>query len=85
MPKKKKVRPKRNLVVTVDDEHMTSLSDVADRLRAAGLTVKNVMDGVGAITGHGDASLTSLRSIKGVKAVEEEPVLGVPPPGADPQ
>lgn len=71
----------RKVVVTVDDDHMTSIGEVADRLRAAGVKVDGVMEATGMITGDADeVQAASLKGIKGVASVEEETGFQLPPP-----
>lgn len=62
-----------NVIITVDDQHMADVESVAAALRAAGMSVTNVMPTTGIITG-GVASDTrqSLSALPGVKAIEPD-------------
>ncbi len=62
---------KASLVVTVDDEHSDRVSEVADRLRAAGMIVENLMEALGTITGSIEPDKVELISrVEGVSNVE---------------
>ena len=72
------------ITVTIADDHLAQTDEVADRLRAAGVTVDQVLGTVGIITGSVAASeRPSIESIPGVAAVEEETSFQIAPPDAD--
>ena len=54
---------------------------VLTRLRAAGFTVEQHLDAIGAVTGSAPATkMQKLKSIKGVKDVQVEQSYQLPPP-----
>ena len=72
-----------DLTVTVDDEHMDRVAEVADALRARGLTITAVHAEVGIISGSVDAGKQSaVAEVPGVSSVEEGQSLRLPPPGS---
>ncbi len=61
------------VVVTVHDEHLTNIQQVANALRAAGMSVSNVLPIGGVITGEiAKEKRNQLSSITGVTAVEPD-------------
>jgi hypothetical protein len=69
------------LTVSVDDEHLDRLENVADRLREAGMRVERALPTIGTITGAVPASkLQAVRAIEGVADVEESREYQLPPP-----
>lgn len=71
---------KASLVVTVDDEHSDRVSEVADRLRAAGMIVENLMEALGTITGSIEPDKVELISrVEGVSNVETAQDFELPP------
>lgn len=85
MPTKKKPNPSRSIVVTVDDERMPKIAEVAEQLRSRGVQVDSVMEATGIITGSTDAHSADLRSIPGVMSVEDQPHFQLPPPDSSVQ
>ncbi len=71
---------RRNVVVAVDDAHMSSIHEVAERLRSAGLDVTEVMEAIGLIAGTSAEPLSTLQEVPGVASVEEPPSFQLPPP-----
>lgn len=72
------------ITVTIDDDHVSRANEVADQLRAAGMTVEQVLGTVGIITGSADAGQrASLEAVPGVAAVEEETTFQIAPPDAE--
>ncbi|GAA1978109.1 hypothetical protein [Amycolatopsis minnesotensis] len=70
------------VVVSVRGESLASLSEVVAGLRSAGMTVNQVLDPIGAVTGTmGSSTLTSLRAVPGVADVELEALYQLPPEG----
>jgi hypothetical protein len=69
-----------NIVVTVSGD----IEQIAELLRAAGMTVEQVLGAVGIITGSVDSlQRDSLTAIPGVVAVEVEQRFQLPPPDAE--
>jgi translation elongation factor EF-1beta len=70
------------LSVTVDDEH--AVDEVAAGLRARGMEVAQVLEGIGVITGSAtDAVRHALAEVEGVASVDEQLTHQLPPPDAD--
>jgi hypothetical protein len=70
------------VTVTVDDAHLDGIDGLADRLRAAGMEVEQVLEPVGVITGSAPAGWESLADVDGVAAVEPQRTVRLPPPDA---
>jgi hypothetical protein len=69
------------LSVTVDDEH--AIEEVAAGLRARGMDVAQVLDGIGVITGSApDDVRHTLVEVEGVASVDEQLTHQLPPPDA---
>ncbi|TFV88903.1 ketohydroxyglutarate aldolase [Blastococcus sp. CT_GayMR16] len=69
------------LSVTVDDEH--AIQEVAAGLRARGMEVAQVLDGIGVITGSAPAGAReALAGVEGVASVDEQLTHQLPPPDA---
>lgn len=75
----------RNFVVTVDDEHLPRIAQVADQLRAKGMTVESMMVTLGLISGSACVGTTEFCHVPGVMTVEEQPQFELPPSDADVQ
>lgn len=74
---------KINLTVSVREDHLLNIMEVAQGLRALGMEVQQVMDQVGVITGTGDASqVPNLSKVPGVESVEASHSFQLPPPDA---
>lgn len=74
----------RKVTVTVADDHVGDIEEVAQRLRSAGMTVDRVLGPVGIITGSLHPSgRSSIEAMAEVAAVEEEMEFQLPPPGSD--
>jgi hypothetical protein len=70
--------------VTVDDEH--PIEEVAAGLRARGMAVEQVLEGIGVITGSApDDVRNDLVSVEGVASVDEQLTHQLPPPDAEVQ
>jgi hypothetical protein len=73
------------VTVTVSDDHLGRIEEVADELRARGMTVDQVLATVGVISGRlPDDRMTTLDAVDGVAAVEQSRTVHGPPPGLDP-
>lgn len=69
------------VTVTVDDQHESTMGEVVAGLRAAGMHVDQVLDGVGMVTGTvDDAAESSLHAVPGVQSVDRSLHFQVPPP-----
>ncbi|MGY1717443.1 MULTISPECIES: hypothetical protein [unclassified Blastococcus] len=69
--------------VTVDDGHLSALDGVVRGLRARGMRVDQVLDGLGIITGSvPPGSVRELTGVAGVVSVDERLVHRLPPPEA---
>ncbi|GAA1225949.1 hypothetical protein [Pseudonocardia alaniniphila] len=70
-----------SVTVTVDDAHVGAIDQLADRLRAAGMDVEQVLRPVGVITGSAPADWEALADLDGVAAVEPQRTFRLPPDG----
>jgi hypothetical protein len=69
------------VIVTVADNALMRIQEVADQLASKGMKVKRVMPVTGVISGLCPPSKTSaLEKVGGVVSVEEEAVAHLPPP-----
>jgi hypothetical protein len=74
---------KKQVLVSVEDSHLERMPAVVDELKARGLEVKRSMPALGVVSGSADQDrLASLQEIEGVRSVEEERSVGIPPPDA---
>ncbi|MGK7873500.1 MAG: ketohydroxyglutarate aldolase [Xenococcaceae cyanobacterium] len=75
---------KVNLSVSVDDEHMERILEVAQGLQSAGMNVEQVMDKLGVITGSCDSEkVEALSQVKGALYVERQQEYQLAPPEED--
>lgn len=73
----------QQISVTVDDDHLKDVAGVADRLRARGMHVDQVMGAIGIISGSVPSGMRhAMRQVPGVAAVEGPVVFQVAPPGS---
>ncbi len=78
--------PKINLSVSVDEDHLKQFSEVARRLRDAGMNIEKQMDKIGVISGSIDSGKVHvLKGIKGVAHVEQSRSFQIPPPDSSVQ
>lgn len=69
--------------VTVDDGHLAALDGVVQSLRARGMQVDQVLDGLGIITGSvPTGTLGALTGVAGVVSVDEQLTHRLAPPDA---
>lgn len=69
MAKKKVAR----IVVTVDNQHLSTIDAVAKALRSAGMRITNVLNTTGIITGEiAKTEIAALRAVSGVASVEPD-------------
>jgi hypothetical protein len=74
---------RRQLLITLDDDVLDAPDAVVARLKRAGLTDVTLMAAIGVVSGEAPASkVPALRSVKGVRAVEESARIQLPPPDA---
>jgi len=72
------------LIVTVDESHLSRLQEIAESLRAQGLKDIQTLAGIGAITGRGRPdSISALRRVSGVAAAEIAGTVQIAPPESD--
>jgi hypothetical protein len=72
------------VTVTVHDDQLTHIDELADRLRDAGMRVDQVLHPVGVIIGSvPSAQRAMIETMPGVVAVEGETTFQLPPPDAD--
>lgn len=73
-----------HVTVSVDDDHVERIDEVAERCRAAGMDVQEVLRPIGVITGSiGTVALrAALGALAGVAAVETGRTFRLPPPGS---
>ena len=71
------------VTVTVDDDHLDDVEGLAEKLRAEGLEVDQVLGDVGIITGSVPSDKReSVGGVEGVAAVEDETTFQLPSPEA---
>ncbi|MGY2067883.1 hypothetical protein [Blastococcus sp. SYSU DS0619] len=69
--------------ITVDDGHLAALDGVVQGLRAHGMRVDQVLDGLGIITGSvPPGTLGALTGVAGVESVDEQLTHRLAPPDA---
>ncbi len=74
------------VVVTVDDEHVGAINDIARALRDSGMTIDDVFETTGQIVGSIPQDQEPvLAALEGVLAVDRETAFQLPPPDADVQ
>jgi predicted regulator of amino acid metabolism with ACT domain len=70
-----------SVTVSVDDEHIETIGDVAAALSDRGMHVQQVLEGIGSITGSVPEDLRqSLNAVDGVADVSEALEVKLPPP-----
>lgn len=76
--------PRVKLSISVDDEHLSRFAKVLEDAEKAGMEIGAKHKDLGVATGSIDRDkIDSLRSVKGVKHVEEEREIRIPPPESD--
>jgi hypothetical protein len=72
------------VTVTVHDDQLAHIDELADQLRAAGMRVDQVLHPVGVITGSVPSTRRAMiEAVPGVAAVEDETTFQLPPPDAE--
>jgi hypothetical protein len=75
---------KVKVVIGVEDDSVSDLAAVVDRLRAAGVEVHQALEALGTVTGTVDsAALESVCALEGVAAVETSRSFRLRPPDSD--
>lgn len=74
------------VTVTVQDDHLAHIDELADRLRTVGMRVDQVLRPVGVITGSVPSTQRPMiETVPGVAAVDDETTFQLPPPDAETQ
>ena len=69
------------VVVTVDEKHLSRLSAIASQLESVGLMNAQIMAGIGVITGQATKdSMSDLKGIEGILTVEQSGQVQIAPP-----
>lgn len=72
--------------MTVGDDHVGDIDGVAEELKAAGMSVDQVLDAVGIVTGSVPSERRdALERLPGVAAVEAAHAFQIAPPDAEVQ
>lgn len=72
------------VTISVDDDHVGTLDAVAERLRAVGLSVDELLAEIGIITGRiAESRAGDLETVEGVAHVERSRSYQLPPPESD--
>lgn len=75
-----------SIIVTITDEKLQDIEQVADELKDKGMKVDNVMPITGVISGScTSGKLSALKKVDGVMSVEKEAVAYLPPPDSPTQ
>jgi hypothetical protein len=76
-----KRKKKKSIIITISGDR--SIHEVARDLKKAGLTVGQVLEFTGTVTGSADSkNVKRLRGIRGVADVSEDHPVDIGPPGA---
>ena len=71
----------QSIIVTVADEAIDKIDELASQLKSKGMKVDRVMPITGVISGSAPSSKwSSLKKVAGVSSVEEEVSAELPPP-----
>ena len=74
------------VTVTVGDDHVGDIARVVSQLKAEGMTVDQVLEVVGMITGSVPSERrAAIEGLPGVVSVENEHTFQIPPPDAEVQ
>lgn len=77
---------KVKLSISVDDEHLSRFSKVMKEVEKAGMEIDQELEDIGVATGSIDEDkVGKLREVDGVKHVEKERQIQIPPPESDVQ
>jgi hypothetical protein len=73
-----------DVIVTLDEGHLSQIKEVAARLSAMGLRDINTLGSIGAITGRVSSDLLDkLQGVPGVSAIEPSGSVHIAPPESD--
>ena len=78
----------RDLLIAIDDAHLSQMGEVVERLREAGVDVREANETLGTVTGSIDESsvaVDALRALDGVDVVEQQATYELPPPDSPTQ
>jgi hypothetical protein len=76
----------KSIIVTIDDDGLKHIDDVASQLTSRGMNVDRVLRMSGVISGTASSDkLTALKNVDGVLGVEEEIGVQIPSPDAQVQ
>ena len=80
-------QPKVEVIVTVAEDRMASLKQIASELQSRGLEITaEPLESLGMISGMAEAkSIEQLMNVNGVTAVEKAGTVQIPPPESDVQ
>lgn len=74
----------KSIIVTISDEKLPDIQQVAEQLSARGMKVDNVMPITGVISGSCSSNtISDLEGVDGVMSVEEEAISYLPPPDSE--
>lgn len=77
------IDPPVEVVITIAEQHRSSIDAVAGRLKAAGLKNPQTLKSAGLITGTASAKkFSQLRGVNGVEAVEAAGTVQLAPPNS---
>ena len=77
----KKTKNMKSVIVTISDEALNDIGNVAKQLGNTGMKVKQILETTGVITGlMASSKLADLKKVNGVMSVEEEVISNLPPP-----
>ncbi|WP_018915924.1 hypothetical protein [Vreelandella zhanjiangensis] len=69
-------------IITISEDQ--SINEIASRLSDEGLTIRDVLEEIGCITGSADdVTAERLKKVKGVVDIAPDMQLDIGPPGAD--
>lgn len=69
-------------IITISDDQ--SINDIATRLSDEGLTIREVLEEIGCITGSADdATVERLKKVKGVLDIAPDRQIDIGPPGSE--
>ena len=80
----RKIEGMSDVSVSVDDDHLDKIGEVAAELRTKGMQVDQVLKEVGVISGSVPEDMRqALEAVSGVEAVEEAKNFQIPPSDSD--
>jgi len=75
---------KQEFIVTVDDDHLDQIREIADRCRSLGMEVQQVLNQAGVISGRVDPrKVAKVQQVRGVSSVEPAGSIQIPPPDSE--